>query len=221
MSSIDQQINAIVASAAAAIDAIEAHAIAAVNKLKSLQTEVSVVAEPVITEKKIKKPGRQVKNLPLTIVGAPIYIKGKKGEDRSNGTIVNDEGDMKFRFDGVNHKSPTSATHAFCQRITPEHPEVTKEASGWSWVFFADGDFKDKPISEFYDSFLAASVAAAPTPVAAPVAPAADPVKAEVKVKAKKVLSPEHLAKLKAGREAAKAKKQAEKEAAGALLEEF
>ena len=209
MTSIDQQINAIVASAAAAIDAIEAQAIAAVNKLKSLQTEVPVVAEPVITEKKTKKPGRQVKNLPLTIVGAPIYIKGKKGEDRSNGTIVNDEGDMKFRFDGVNHKSPTSATHAFCQRITPEHPEVTKEASGWSWVFFADGDFKDKPISEFYDSLVVAA------------APAADPVKAEVKVKAKKVLSPEHLAKLKAGREAAKAKKEAEKEAAGALLEEF
>lgn len=209
MSTIDQQINAIVASAAAAIDAIEAQAIAAVNKLKSLQAEVPVViAEPLVADKKTKKPDRQVKNLPLTIVGAPIYIKGKKGEDRWNGTIVNDEGDMKFRFDGVNHKRPTSATRAFCQRITPEHPEVTKEASGWSWVFFADGDFKDKPISDFYDSLPAASVAAAP---------ASDSVKAEVKVKAKKVLSPEHLAKLKAGREAAKAAK----EAAGALLEEF
>jgi hypothetical protein len=217
MSSIEQQINAIVAQASAAIDAIEAKALAAVNKLKSLQAVTEVAEAPVaeaaattpVTEKK-RKAGRQVKNLPLTIVGAPIYIKGKKGEDRSNGTIVEEDGVMKFRFDGVNHKSPTAATHAFCQRITVEHPEVTKEASGWSWVFFGDGDFKDKPISEFYDSLNAA-------------APAAEPPAAEVKVKAKKVLSPEHLAKLKAGREAAKAKKEAEKEAAKAeaALEEL
>jgi hypothetical protein len=92
---------------------------------------------------------------------------------------------------------------------------VTKEASGWSWVFFSEGDFKDKPISEFYDSFLAfaASLSVAE--------PAAEPA-AEVKVKAKKTLSPEHLAKLKAGREAAKAKKEAEKAAkAEAILEDL
>ncbi len=50
-------------------------------------------------------------------------------------------------------------------------------------------------------------VEAAEVAVAAPVADAKEP-------KAKKVLSPEHLAKLKAGREAAKAKKEAEKAAA-------
>ena len=210
MSSIEQQINAIVATASAAIDAIEAQAIAAVNKLKSLQAqpaaEVVVEAAAAAVAEKKRKAGRQVKKLPLTIVGAPIYIESHG--DRWNGTIVEDEGDMKFRFNDVNYKSPTAACTAHAERITEKHPEATKGASGWSWVFFGDGDFKDKPISEFYDSLVAAPAPAAPAAV-------------EVKVKVKKTLSPEHLAKLKAGREAAKAAKEAAKEAAGALLEEL
>jgi hypothetical protein len=227
MSSIDQQINAIVSSASAAIDAIEAQAIAAVNKLKSLQSAAATVkTEPVtaaavldapVTEKKTKKAGRQVKNLPLSIVGAPIYIECTG--DRWNGTIVQEEGVMKFRFNNVNYKSPTAACTAHAERITENHPEATKGASGWSWVLFADGDFKDKPISEFYDSIVPMAdikevITKTPIVEAEPAAAggAEEPKK-------KKTLSPEHLAKLKAGREAYQAKKKAEKEAV--MMEEL
>ena len=48
---------------------------------------------------------------------------------------------------------------------------------------------------------------------------AAAAIEAEGEAKPKRVLTPEHLAKLKAAREAAKARRQAEKEAAAAVAE--
>jgi hypothetical protein len=160
MSSIDQQINAIVSQAATSIDAIQA-LLAAVEQLKSLQSAVTVKEEPVtaaavleapVAEKKTKKAARQLKNLPLSIVGAPIYIESLG--DRWNGTIIEEKGAMKFRFNNVNYETLGAACKAHAERITEKHPAATTPGNGWEWVLFAEGEFKDKSIGEFYESIV-------------------------------------------------------------------
>ena len=127
-------------------------------ELHFLSSSSSTLFPPAPTKirmSKNKKPGRQVKNLPDEMVGAQIYIETRG--DRWSGTIVKDKGDMKFRFNDVNYKSPTAACTAHAKRITEKHPEATKGASGWIWILFADGDFKDKSIGDFHDSVVAAA----------------------------------------------------------------
>ena len=107
----------------------------------------------------------------------------------------------------------------FSSKIQKEHVEAIKafkeanpdlKGAHMTWV----GTYKKEHLEE-YEAFKAEwDVAHPKVEEEAEAAPASDGDAEKAEVKPKKVLSPEHLAKLKAGREAAKAKKDAEKAAA-------